>query len=99
VVELTDEVGRFPDELPKLTLPILVLHGQDDKLVPPAASELVNDRAGSGDKTIIRYEGLHHEILNEPERERVVGDIADWLDAHVGAAAPPADADRSAAPE
>ena len=28
------------------------------------------------------FERLYHEILNEPERDRVVSDIADWLDAH-----------------
>jgi alpha-beta hydrolase superfamily lysophospholipase len=41
---------------------------------------MVNERASSEDKTYIRYDGLYHEILNEPERERVLGDIADWLD-------------------
>ena len=59
-----------------------MLVGTGDRLVPPAASELVYDTASSEDKTIKRYDGLYHEILNEPERERVVGDIADWLDAH-----------------
>ena len=29
------------------------------------------------------YDGLYHEILNEPERERVVTDLVAWLDAHV----------------
>lgn len=85
VAELAGAIGRFPDEVERLTLPILLLHGSADRLVPPAASEMVNDRASSQDKTIIRYEGLYHELLNEPERERVLGDIADWLDAHTPA--------------
>jgi acylglycerol lipase len=80
VAELSSTVGRFPEQLPRLTLPLLVMHGTADRLVPPAASDFVDARASSEDKTYIRYDGLFHEILNEPERDRVVGDIADWLD-------------------
>ena len=45
-------------------------------------ADMIEERAGSDDLTVIHYDGLYHELLNEPERERVVGDIADWLDAH-----------------
>jgi acylglycerol lipase len=34
----------------------------------------------SADKTLKLYEGLYHEILNEPERETVLADIVGWLD-------------------
>jgi acylglycerol lipase len=80
VAELSTTVGRFPEQVMRLTLPLLIMHGTADRLVPPAASDLVDARASSEDKTYLRYDGLYHEILNEPERERVVGDIADWLD-------------------
>jgi acylglycerol lipase len=80
VAELSSTVGRFPEQLPRLTLPLLIMHGTGDRLVPPRASDLVDARASSEDKTYIRYDGLFHEILNEPERDRVVGDIAGWLD-------------------
>jgi len=29
------------------------------------------------------YEGLFHEILNEPERDTVLQDICKWIDARV----------------
>ena len=80
VHELAATVARFPEDVTRLTLPMLILHGSDDRLVPIHGSEMVDAQAASDDKTFIRYEGLYHEILNEPERERVVGDIAEWLD-------------------
>jgi lysophospholipase len=46
----------------------------------------VYELASSDDKTIKRYEGLYHEILNEPERAAVVADMLAWLDAHAGSA-------------
>ena len=33
-------------------------------------------------KRLIEYEGLFHEILNEPEQDRVMDDLVAWLDAH-----------------
>ena len=29
------------------------------------------------------YDGLYHEIFNEPESEQVLDDLVAWLDAHV----------------
>jgi acylglycerol lipase len=82
--ELAQEIARFPEAIPKITVPLLVQVGTADRLVPPSAADLVYERASSQDKTIKRYDGLYHEILNEPEREQVVSDMLGWLDAHTG---------------
>lgn len=81
--ELTRAVGEFHERLPELRLPILVVHGTGDRLVDPAGSMLVRDRAASEDCTLISYDGLYHEVLNEPERERVLADVADWIEARL----------------
>ena len=44
------------------------------------AATMVHERAASGDKTLKLYEGLYHEILNEPERQTVLDDLLSWLD-------------------
>jgi acylglycerol lipase len=79
--EMAEEVARFPETIPSITVPLLVQVGTGDRLVPPAASEMVYELASSADKTIKRYDGLYHEILNEPERDEVLADLAAWLDA------------------
>jgi alpha-beta hydrolase superfamily lysophospholipase len=84
VHEMAQEVGRFPQTVPSIRIPLLVQVGTGDELVPPVSSELVYEWASSDDKTLKRYDGLYHEILNEPEREAVVADTLDWLDAHTG---------------
>jgi alpha-beta hydrolase superfamily lysophospholipase len=83
VAELTGAVARFPDQVGRLTLPILTMHGTADRLTPPEGSEMVLERAGSEDKSIIRYDGLFHELLNEPERQRVLDDAVAWMDARL----------------
>ena len=49
---------------------------------------MLAERIGAADKTLMPYEGLYHEILNEPERDQVLDDICAWLAARVGAASP-----------
>ncbi len=75
-----ERVGMtFPKRLPSLTLPLLILHGADDKLTSPSGSRLVDELASSHDKTLRMYPGLRHEILNEPEREAILDEIVAWL--------------------
>ncbi|GAB4467840.1 MAG: alpha/beta hydrolase [Anaerolineae bacterium] len=67
----------------KLTLPLLILHGGADSIAHPEGSREFYQRAGSTDKILKVYEGLYHEILNEYEKEAILGDILTWLDAHL----------------
>jgi alpha-beta hydrolase superfamily lysophospholipase len=72
---------KYVDEHTRdITLPLLVLHGSADELTSFDGSQRFYDNASSTDKTIKIYEGLYHEILNEPEKDLVVEDIANWLD-------------------
>jgi alpha-beta hydrolase superfamily lysophospholipase len=80
--ELMLAATAMPSRLPGLTLPLFVLHGGADRLVPPAASAVVREHAGSPDLTCRIYEGLYHEPHSEPERDQVLADIVNWLDAH-----------------
>ncbi len=65
--------------LPGLTLPLLVLHGSADTLADPAGARVVTDHAGSEDLTSKLYDGLFHEVFNEPENDRVLTDLVEWL--------------------
>ena len=69
----------FPARLPSLTIPVLLQHGTADGLADVSGSELVAERAGSDDLTLKTYDGLFHEVFNEPEKERVLDDLVDWL--------------------
>ncbi len=75
-------ITRISRALAELHLPVLVMHGSEDRLASPdGARELVR-RIGSPDTTLRLYDGFYHEIFNEPEREQVFSDLVQWLDAH-----------------
>ncbi len=65
--------------LPSLRLPLLLLHGGEDRIISPASSERIFRSAGSPDKTLKVWPGLRHEILNEPEKQEVLAVLLDWL--------------------
>lgn len=85
VGELVSSGLRFPEEVRRINIPLLVMHGTADELTPPAGSEMVHERASSADKTLKLYDDLYHEIFNEPERAQVLSDVTSWLDARVPA--------------
>ncbi|MBA4179819.1 MAG: alpha/beta hydrolase [Anaerolinea sp.] len=76
---------RIFRDMERFELPLLIVHGTDDRLVTTSGSEELHARAQSPDKALKLYDGLFHEVLNEPERLDVLGDIADWLDSHTPA--------------
>lgn len=63
--------------LARITLPTYVLHGSEDNLVPLAASQPLEGRPNV---TYRRWEGLRHECFNEPNRDEVLGEMADWIE-------------------
>jgi alpha-beta hydrolase superfamily lysophospholipase len=77
-------VQRIDRDARTITLPMLIMHGTEDLLAAPEGSQRLFDAISSSDKTLKMYEGLHHEILNEPEQEQVIADTAAWLDARAG---------------
>ena len=92
VVELADAIEAFPEAVGAITVPTLIMYGTDDGLCPPQGSVMLSERIGSSDKTLKAYQGLYHEILNEPERDQVLDDLCAWLSLRVaqpaGAASP-----------
>jgi acylglycerol lipase len=80
LVELLAAMKRIWAHAPELRVPVLVMHGTGDLLVPLRFCDPVYERLGSADRSILRYDGLYHEIFNEPERDRVFADLEAWLE-------------------
>jgi len=81
--ELLKSMQRITEEAARITLPILFMQGSADKMIDPGGAQMLYSTVGSTDKTIKNYDGLYHEVFNEPEHDRVLGDFEAWLDAHL----------------
>ena len=68
--------GRYPD----WTVPVLVLHGDDDRFTNPAGSTEFVDRIAAADRTLIMVPGGRHELLNDLDRDQVMARIVGWIE-------------------
>jgi alpha-beta hydrolase superfamily lysophospholipase len=66
----------------ELTLPVLLQHGAADRITSVEVTTDLARTLGSADLTVEIYDGLWHEIYNEPERDRPITDLREWLAAH-----------------
>lgn len=66
-----------------ITAPVYIIHGADDKIVPPAGSRMLHEGVGSEDKTLKVYEGGYHELWNDLEKDEVIDGIGEWVLARV----------------
>lgn len=68
----------------KLTMPLLIIHGQDDPIVDHRGSLQTVESAASPDKTCHIFAGLLHETMNESpaQREEVLDKISEWIIKH-----------------
>ena len=62
-------------------LPLLLMYGSADRLTSAGATRQFADRV-TGDCTFKLWEGLYHEIHNEPTQQEVFNSLISWLQAH-----------------
>jgi len=76
------ETGNWAlDHAAEFPLPLLLMHGSADPITSAEASQEFAEKAG--DKVTLKiWDGLYHEIHNEPEKAEVFKVMLDWLAKH-----------------
>jgi len=74
---------RLREEFRTITLPLLIMHGTDDRATVCHGSEFFHQTAGSADKTLKLYQGHYHDLLADIGRENVMADVQAWIDARL----------------
>ncbi|KAL0462025.1 UNVERIFIED_CONTAM: Caffeoylshikimate esterase [Sesamum latifolium] len=84
-LELLRTTKEIEQQLEKVSLPLLILHGKEDKVTDPSVSKALYEKASSTDKKLNLYDDAFHSLLEgEPDEMilRVFTDIISWLDEH-----------------
>jgi alpha-beta hydrolase superfamily lysophospholipase len=74
-----DTLARAPD----LTVPALVMQSGDDRLADPAATRAWVEAAPADLVDYVEWDGLYHEMFNEPEKQQVFEKMDGWLDGQI----------------
>jgi alpha-beta hydrolase superfamily lysophospholipase len=83
VAELVRADERLKEAFPKITLPVLILHGTADRAARVSGSQMFYDAVGAKDKTLKLYAGAFHDLLNDLDKKTVMADITAWIEAHL----------------
>jgi alpha-beta hydrolase superfamily lysophospholipase len=75
----TRAVDQLFEDSARIPGPILMLHGEKDRLTDPAASRELAERLGSR-ATYKLWPGSLHELHHEPAKDQVFTEIRVWMD-------------------
>jgi carboxylesterase len=70
---------RVYQALPSIQQPVLIFQGRRDAQLDPQAAQIVYDRVGSADKTLVWLEHSGHNLLADGEREAVWAQSHEWM--------------------
>lgn len=77
--EFSRIIRDIGEDLERITLPMLVLHGGADHVVSPSGSRMLHERATATDKKLRIFPEGYHELFNDLEKEKFVDEIVAWM--------------------
>ncbi len=66
-----------------ISIPLLMIHGEADRLNYAEGAKKFFDRIRIFDKEFISYPAGYHELHNDLDHEIMLSDILDWIDRHL----------------
>ncbi len=85
--EMMTAQAQWAKNMHTITMPILVMQGMQDRLVLPSLTQQFFRQIPAADKTIYLYPEHFHELHNDLDRDKPLGDLAAWLNQRTGQAA------------
>jgi alpha-beta hydrolase superfamily lysophospholipase len=67
----------------ELTLPVLIIHGEADRLDAIEGVQVLFEQAASADKELKVDPGSYHEVHNDLDHAQMVSDLEAWLARHL----------------
>jgi alpha-beta hydrolase superfamily lysophospholipase len=67
----------------ELRIPLLIVHGTDDKIASPDGSREYFQNVTFDDKELREYKGGYHELFNDIIKKQVLADTEQWLKRHL----------------
>lgn len=81
--EMMEAQADWPKHMAQITMPILVMQGMEDRLVIPSLTQAFFRQIPAADKTLYLYPEHFHELHNDLDRDKPLGDLAAWLNQRV----------------
>ncbi len=76
IIKNLEQLGGLPA---RIHVPTLMLAGSEDKVCDPNASVWFTSCLATKDKECHVYPGMHHDLLHDIGKEKVMDDIVEWI--------------------
>jgi alpha-beta hydrolase superfamily lysophospholipase len=80
--EVTSAIARVQAGAADLTVPLLILHGSADRMVPPDGSRRFFSLVRLPDREFREYEGTYHCLFADLNHQEVLRDLEGWIEMH-----------------
>jgi alpha-beta hydrolase superfamily lysophospholipase len=81
--EVTAAINRVQLLAGTLSVPLLILHGSADRMVPPDGSRTFFAKVRFPDREFREYPEAYHGLFADVGFETVLGDLEGWIDRHI----------------
>ncbi len=81
--EVTKAIDRVQSQAAKLSVPLLILHGSDDRMVPPDGSRSFFGKLRYPDREFREYPGAYHGLFADTGYQGVLSDVERWVEARL----------------
>lgn len=78
--EVTAAIARTHSLAASLRLPVLLLHGGADRMVPPEGTRAFFARLKGDDHALIEYPDAYHALVADSDSDRVLSDLGAWIE-------------------
>jgi acylglycerol lipase len=85
--EVTQAISRVQAQAPSFRVPLLVLHGSADRMVPPDGSRRFFANLRHPDREFREYPGAYHGLFADLNYREVLEDLERWIEDHISARA------------
>jgi alpha-beta hydrolase superfamily lysophospholipase len=70
---------RLSESAGRIVVPLLILHGDSDRVAEIEGSRRLHGQVASEDRTLRIYDGMWHELMHEPGQAIVMKELLEWL--------------------
>jgi alpha-beta hydrolase superfamily lysophospholipase len=81
--EVTAAVERVQQRADDLSVPLLLLHGSADRMVPPEGSRSFFAKVRYPDREFREYPGAYHALFADLDCGAILQDLERWIEAHI----------------
>jgi alpha-beta hydrolase superfamily lysophospholipase len=78
--EVRTTIARLHAEASSFPLPLLLLHGSADRMVPPDGSRSYIQKVGNPDKQLLEYPESYHGLMGDLNGPEVLRDLEQWIE-------------------